>query len=161
MTSSFILRLLLKILVVGRTVSVIIALQARSHAEVIHEEWVLVDVLKGAELATISETQPEAVSEIVVGCQSIRFLRLFLGLSRPRSHFLALFLREQIGDVRSVEAIQFIHSPVKLAKAQVLDARSMVQLLPKRREHLVSVPANQITTIAGGDRPRTTFIIVG
>ena len=90
MTSSFILRLLLEILMVWRTISVIIALQARSHAEVIHEEWVLVDVLEGAELATISETQPEAVSEIVVGCQSIRFLRLFLGLSRSRSHFLAL-----------------------------------------------------------------------
>lgn len=115
--------------------AVVVALQPTCHAEVVHEERVLVDVLEHAELA-LHERKLEALAEIEVGIKPGIFVLLLLGDSRHwKLQHSWLHLLEALHDVGSMEGLEVFVAPVELEVGEVADALRVVELLGDLRRH--------------------------
>jgi hypothetical protein len=139
MPSHLVLGFVPEFLALWLCLTVVILLEATRHSKVVHKKGVLVDVLKDTEPTCLSEGQFEAIMEMVPRGELVPACLLVSSCTWSHCHARITWRgSEELGDVRSVEAIEVFGSPVELAEGQVLDARSMVELLTKVREHLAN-----------------------
>jgi hypothetical protein len=112
MARPLVLLLVLEDALCRRFVVIVVSLQSRCHAEIIHEERVLVYVLKDTELSLTYGELPAILKE-VMRVQTL-FLIVFLDAHWLNGYLLTCV--QTLLNVRSVEMSQVLIFPVKLVE---------------------------------------------